>query len=320
MKKLLLLTVSVLFLFTACSPVQDLQSEREELDYESLGYEKLKDGVYADYDKSKFENVTAPKAYYAECLTLNDSDVFSFFSLPQYNTGRGIVHANSECGNDFSVIFDYRIANRLEPSVEELDFMPLSELNERFANDVHRFVPDFRIYDLYAITAEEFAETTTERDPPYPDNGWSEPQDFYCIRARQYVDGIPVFHGIIPTSVDTLFHYGSEIEACYSKDGMEKFSALGLYTIGEEAPVNGTFIDLAEAEQIIRDQYELIYPYKDLILVDCDLVYVAIFDEEGRTVLTPAWEFYKDFGSGRHYFTNTRIRINAYTGEFIRWS
>ena len=327
MKKLLLLTVSVLFLFTACSisSLAENNSESEELDYETLGYEKLKDGVYADYDRSKFENVTAPKAYYAECVTVNDSDLRSYFSLPQYHTGRGIVFAGTECCNDFSVIFHYRFANRLEPSVEELEFMTLSELNERFANDVHRFVPDFRIYDLYAITTEEFAETTTERNPPDPERGWSEPQDFYFIRARQYVDDIPIFGGISTTGVDTLFHDGSEIEACYSKDGIENFQAIGLYTVGEEAPVNSTFIDLAEAEQIIRDQYELIYPYHDLILVECDLVYVAIFDEEGRTVLTPAWEFYEDlyakFGPTRDwYFSLARIRINAYTGEFMRGS
>ena len=317
MKKLLLLTVSVLLLFTACSPAS--LPEKEELDYEALGYEKFKDGVYAYYDRSKFENVTAPKRYYAEYLTVDESDLRSYFSLPRYIASSGRAFAATEHCYDFSYVFDYFFRNRLETSVEELDFMSLSEVNERFANDVHRYIPDFKIYDLYAIIAEEYAEAVTKIDLSDPERDWSEPKDFYFIRARQYVDDIPVFAGI-SVMTETLCYFGSKIEACYSEDGVEEFDAGGLYNVVEEAPVNGTFIDLSGAEQIIRDQYELIYPYDDLILVDCDLVYVAIFDEEGRTVLTPAWEFYEDFGSNRHYFTNTRIRINAYTGEFMRWS
>ena len=322
MKKLLLLTVSVLFLFTACSisSLAENNSESEELDYETLGYEKLKDGVYVDYDRTRFENVTAPKAYYAECVTVNDSDLRSYFSLPQYHSGRGSVFAGTECCNDLSILYVHRYVMGYDPLTENLDFMPLSELYTRFENDTNKFVSDVRIHDMLAITAEEFAETAAEIDPPDPERGWSEPKDFYFIRARQYVDDIPIFAGISPTNVDTLFHNGSVIEACYSEDGIEKFDARGLYTIVEEASVNGTFIDLSGAEQIIRDQYELIYPYHDLILVDCDLVYVAVFEGD-RTVLTPAWEFYKDYGPSRNWYLGSPpIRINAYTGEFMRGS
>ena len=338
MKKLLLLTVSILLLFTACSPAP--LPEREDLDYE-----KLKDGVYVDYDRSKFENVAAPKRYYAEYITINDDDMLPFFSAPpviytemEYeinpdrifeNSGEygyydmhGSMHFDREYYSDLSTVFSYYWANRIEPSVKELDFMTLSEVRERFADDMHRFIPDFRIYDLYAITAEDFAYVTTVCDPPFPDRGWSEPKDFYYIRARQYVDDIPLFAGVSTIINETLWYYGSQIRACYSKDGVEIFQGGDFYSIVEEAPVNGTFIDLAGAEQIIRDEYELIYPYDDMILFECDLVYVAV-SEGGRIVLTPVWEFYEDLFAifGPHineYFTNPSIRVNAYTGELMR--
>ena len=338
MKRLLLLTLSILLLFTACSPAP--LPEREELDYE-----KLKEGVYVDYDRSKFENVAAPKRYYAEYVTVEDSDMLFFFSEPPeiytvmehetfpvrrfendiesgYYTPLGSMFFAKECWSDFSTVFSYYWANRINPSAEKLDFMTLSEVRERFADDTHRFVTDFRIYDLYAINAEDFAHVTTVRDPPFPDRGWSEPKDFYYIRARQYVDDIPLFAGVSTIINETLWYYGSDIEACYSTDGVETFHAHGLYNVVEEAPVNGTFIDLAGAEQIIRNEYELIYPYDDMILFECDLVYVAV-SEDDRIVLTPAWEFYEDLFADfiphtNEYFTVPRIRVNAYTGEFMR--
>ena len=80
MKKLLLLllTVSVLLLFTACSPVREPPPEKEKPDLE-----ELVDCLYVDYDRSKFENVAAPpKPYYAEYVTFEDDDMIPFFSAP----------------------------------------------------------------------------------------------------------------------------------------------------------------------------------------------------------------------------------------------
>ena len=344
MKRLLLLTVSILLLFTACSPVQNSLSDREEPDYETLGYEKLKDGVYVDYDRSKFENAAAPKRYYAEYVTFEDEDMIPFFSEPPeiytvmehetfpvrrfendiesgYYTPLGSMHFSKECWSDFSTVFSYYWANRIDTSVKELDFMTLSEVRERFADDAHRFVTDFRIYDLYAINAEDFVHVTTVCDPPFPDRGWSEPKDFYYIRARQYLDNIPVFAGVTRLSENSWYN-GSEIEACYSADRTEEFSASGLYRILEEAPVPGSFISLSEAEQIIREQYEFpYYGYDQIILFDVDLVYRALNDENGRMILTPVWEFYEDIWadgiSRNHYFTTPWIKIDAYTGEFL---
>ena len=135
------------------------------------------------------------------------------------------------------------------------------------------------------------------------------------------MDDIPVFAGVTNIS-ETLQYNGSEIEACYSADGTEHFTAIGLYNVLEEAPINGTFISLSEAEQIIREQYQFpYYGYDQIILFDVDLVYTALNDDDGRMILTPVWEFYEDIWADEisinHYFTTPWIKINAYTGEFL---
>ena len=338
MKRLFLLTIFVLLLFTACSPVRD-PTEKEKPDLEELS-----DGLFADYDRSKFENVTPPKPYYAEYVTFEDEDMLPFFSEPPeiytvmeheiypyrrfkndgewgYYTDNNLLSYGKELCNELAIIFYQFLGERPDIATEGLDFMTLSEVRERFADDMHRFVPDFRIYDLFAITAEDFANAAAETDPPYPEKGWREPKDFYYIRARQYVDDIPVsaHHSRIS---ETLYFKNSKISACYSADGIEKFDALGLYRVGEEVPVNSTFIDLAEAEQIIREEYTMPYGYDQIILFDVDLVYKAVNDGDGRMILTPVWEFYKDIWSiygvsTNHYFTTPWITINAYTGEFL---
>ena len=62
------------------------------------------------------------------------------------------MHFGRKYWNDFSIIFYQFLGERADIATESLDFMPLSDVRERFADDIHRFVPDFRIYDLYAIT------------------------------------------------------------------------------------------------------------------------------------------------------------------------
>ena len=338
MKRLLLLTVSILLLFTACSPVRDPLSEKEKPDLEELS-----DGLFADYDRSKFENVTPPKPYYAEYVTFEDEDMLPFFSEPPeiytvmeheiypyrrfkndgewgYYTNKSLAYGKDLC-NELSIIFSYYLGERPDIATEGLDFMTLSEVRERFADDMHRFVPDFRIYDLFAITAEDFAKAAAETDPPYPEKGWREPKDFYYIRARQYLNDIPLFAGVTTIS-ETLQYNGSEIHACYSADGVEEFRTFCFYNVLEEAPVHGDFISLSEAEQIIREEYTMPYGYDQIILFDVDLVYKAVNDDDGRMILTPVWEFYEDIWSlyevsYNHYFTTPWIKINAYTGEFM---
>ena len=176
---------------------------------------------------------------------------------------------------------------------------------------------------MTAFTADKFEEITTLTRPSNLEEGWCEPRDVYYIRARQFVNDIPIFTGVSPTNVDTMFHNGASIEACYTENGLEYFDITGGYQVGEEKPADGEFIDLKGAEQIIRDYYEMPYGPEYKRLYDCALVYVGIFEDD-KTILTPAWEFYCDYGwesSGPWQdIGSPAIRINAYTGEFMRWS
>ncbi len=342
MKKFALLMVLVSFLFTACSSApnsSDWNSSESKLDLEELA-----ENVYVDYDRSKYENVSAPPIYYAECIKPDDSVLASMFVKPPeiyddiipevrnhrafesesehgYYNLHGHVHYSTDNGADFAEVSFICTNGRNMSSVKELDFMSLEELYKRFDEDVSKFIDNYEIFDVTAITAELFEEITTHyEDPSGVKRVFCAPEDFYYIRARQFINDIPLFTGISPTDVDTMNHFGAEIEACYTKNGLERFNLTG-YRVIEEKNADGEFIDLKGAEQLIRDYYQM--PYGPIYerLYDCALVYVAVFEDD-KTVLTPAWEFYCDDGRlGERPWENhgsPAIRINAYTGEFMR--
>lgn len=113
---------------------------------------------------------------------------------------------------------------------------------------------------------------------------------------------------------------GADIEAIYSEDGVEHFDITGsTYKVIGEAPVNGSFIDYAGAEQIIRDMYEMPYGYDYVILSNAELVYVPVFDENNKIVLTPMWEFYYMYNepTASKECDMVWIRLDAYTGELM---
>ncbi len=333
MKKTLCLLVLVLLLFIACSPVQDSESKPD--------LEELTDDVYVGYDRTKYENVSAQPIYYAESIRPNDSALASLFvKTPKiYDTdaGTGVRHHTFENESEHGYygshgIVSYRtndgsnihIASQIcltddMSSVKELDFMSLEELYKKFDEDVHKFIDNYEIYEMTAFTANKFEEITALTEPSNREKGWCEPRDVYYIRARQFVNDVPIFTGISPTNVDTMFHYGAKIEACYTEDGLEYFDIIGGYKIGEEKPADGEFIDLKGAEQIIRDEYEIPYGYENIVFDDVGLVYVGVFEGD-KTILTPAWEFYVEVPEHSITWKSSMVweRINAYTGEFMR--
>ncbi len=324
--------VLVLLLFTACSPVQDSESKPD--------LEELTDNVYVDYDRTKFENVSPQPIYYAEHLKPDDSALASLFVKPPkiyddyerndrifenenehgYYGSHGIVSYRTDDGTNIYKVSRICLDEDMS-SVTELDFMSLEELYKKFDEDVRKFIDNYEIYEMTAVTADKFEEITTHyEDPSGIKKVWCEPKDIYYIRARQFVNDIPIFTGISPTNVDTMFHNGARIEACYTKNGLESFDIIGGYRVGEEKTVDTEFIDLKGAEQIIRDYYKMPYGPEYERLFECALVYVGGFEDD-KTILTPAWEFYFDYGVRPwHAIGSPAIRINAYTGEFMRWS
>lgn len=333
MKKTALLMAFVLLLFTACSSAPQTSEEGSKLDYE-----ELTDHVYVGYDRTKYEDVSAPPVYYAQAITPDESVLASFFSSPPKiyvdDDGDRIFENDSEYGRCGSHgIISYRTHDGINiymashfciddkmSSVKELDFMPFEELYKRFDEDVHKFIDKYEIYEMTAFTAETFEEITSFTEPSDIEKGWCEPRDVYYIRARQFVNEIPIFKGaytLNPNDVPAMYHAGAQIEACYTKNGLEYFDIFGSYQIGEEKTADGEFVDLKSAEQIIRDYYNIPYPCRDTILYDCTLVYVGDFEGE-KTILTPAWEFYSNYGQGSWYdIGSPMIRINAYTGDLM---
>lgn len=317
----------VLLLFTACSSVPPESK---------LDFEELADGLYIDYDKTKIKNVSAPKRYYAEIAVYGEDEMLPFFSA-QPNIYKDGIHLNfegdGESGytstgggmffkrdkwNDLTRVYHNCSVDKDRP-IEDLDFMLLSDLYEKFENDVHRFVPDMEIYETCSVTAGDFAKVAAENDPTDLERGWSEPKDFYYVFARQLLDGIPVFTSNKMVGIEK-YTQGPKIEAIYSEDGTEWFDIIGsTFNVIGEAPINGTFIDYAGAEQIVREIYELPYGYDQIILANADLVYVAVCDEDERIVLTPMWEFYyrSNFPTITKDCDLEWFRIDAYTGELF---
>ncbi len=331
MKKISLLLVPILVLFTACSYEQPLEGSKSDPG-------ELTDHVYVDYDRTKYENVSAPPVYYAQHIRPDDSALASFFSSPPkiydresdrefeneieseygYYGSHGSVFYCTNDGTNISTASLFCLDDGMS-SVKELDFMSLEELYKQFDEDVHKFIDKYEIYEMTAFTAETFEEITTVARPSDLEKGWCEPRDVYYIRARQFVNEIPIFKGAYtpnPNVVPAPYHAGAEIEACYTKNGPEYFRISGGYEIGEEKPAEGEFIDLQGAEQVIRDYFEMPYPYYDDILYDCALVYVGVFEGE-KTVLTPAWGFYFEQNGTRFGHGSPLIRINAYTGDLM---
>lgn len=327
MKRLILSILSLALLLTGCSSKSASEPD--------LGLEKLTDGVYIGYDRAKFENISAPPEYFAEVLTPDETALASFFATPpqirDYENER-IFEAENEFGScnkhgglsyrtkdgiNISIAAGYRL-DCIETPAKDLEFMPLSELYEKFEEDAGKFVDKVEIYEMTAITADEFAETAALTNPSDIEEGWCEPKEVYYIRARQFVNDIPIFTGISTTDDDTKFHNGARIEACYTPNGCEYFDFIGAYQVLEEKPASGEFLDYNAVEQLLRETYTLPYCGYDYITFDrCELVYVAHYDGD-KTVLTPAWEFYVDVGATAWRDFNVWLRVNAYTGEFMQ--
>lgn len=318
-----MLTLFFAIMLTACSSAPPESK---------LDLEELADNLYIDYDKAKLKNITAHRPYYAEIAVYGEDEMLPFFSTSPsiskdenylrfegsgesgYTHTLGGMHFGRENWIDLANVYHSCNAN-----TEELSFMPISELYERFENDAHRFVQDMELYEMCSITAEDFAKVAAEEEPPDLDKGWSEPKDFYYVFARQFLDGIPIFTSDKLSGIERYLQ-GPKIIAIYSEDGVEYFHIIGsTFNVTGEAPVNGTFIDYAGAEQIVREIYGMPYGYDQIILDNADLVYVAVYDENDRIVLTPMWEFYRgsDGPTASKDCDLEWIRVDAYTGELF---
>lgn len=163
MKRLFALTLVVLLLITGGSP-REIEEESE------LDLEKITDDLYIQYDRTKFENVAPHKPYYAEIAVYGEDEMSPFFSATpkvyedgnylEFENGDESGHTHRRGGmffgrkywTNYCRVYAYRPEEK-ESSVEDLDFMPLAELYERFESEAHRFIPDVEIYEVCSLTA-----------------------------------------------------------------------------------------------------------------------------------------------------------------------
>lgn len=277
----------------------------------------ITDGVYATYDYSKYENISAPKIYNADYQKIEEEIFFDMFSgeptyleeIKQYSTenesgwyriptdkvryytmfystsdGSNCTVACSKIYSDFSTTL-------------ELDFMTREEMQTDFTNFINNIFQTGVNITAYAIKKEGNS------------NDWKAPEEFYYIKAQQTVDGVPIFNGVVGGPHKGGYTYGPTIEAVYTEKGMECITVMIPYKILSEAPTSEKFITLSDAENIIKNMYENLLTYNEVTFTNAELVYVPVYSS-GNLLLTPAWEFSDDFGPF--------YRIDAYTGEEIR--
>lgn len=341
MKKSAVLIISLTLLgLTACgsrnpgspnqslSPGSDITSAGDsEADPAGEDRVLLTDGVYTTYDRSKYENITAPKCYYTEYRQIEKDFFFQFFSgEPVFSEEQQMYILNDEKGFCYSGQYsnmsywtkrglDYEsIGNDdLDFSTEkEFDFMTREEIKKDFINRTGEILQSGVELDIYAVTAEEYAEnilTVASGAPSRPDAAlreWSEASDFYYVEGRQVIEGVPIFYGSAG-NVDNPI-YCPTINAVYTQNGVEVMTVLTPYRIMGEASYKGSFLSLGDAEAIVKSKYEELLPFQTVTLEKVELVYIPIYIPGGR-VMVPVWEFSDWFGPV--------WRINAYTGEEI---
>lgn len=297
----------------------------------------LTDGVCTTYDKSKYENIIAPKCYYADYQKIDDKFLIDFFSSEPvfdetmsmyitdgefgYNTYNGsktgfyIMAYWTQRGNDYDTVGN---RNYKEYStVEELKFMSRNEIEGRLESEISEIVSTGIAFDAYAIKSENYSDDAAASDgndaPPKPnassyDKEWSEAADYYYVRARQTVDNVPIFTGRAGSSDTGTSSFGTQIKAVITENGIEYLFINVPYRIIEEAKINIDFITLEKAEEIIKNKFEDLLTFEPITIENVELVYIPLHSGN-ELILTPAWEFSDDFGP--------LYRINAYTGEEI---
>ncbi len=337
MKKFILLILSAILILTACS------SNTQTTSKEKLNYRKITNGVYTKYDPHKFDGISVPKIYAGEYTFINADDWSEmFFSKPEIK--ENYPHPNeinfdneteygssniSAQGSYPSAIYGqknnslYLVAqhyfNDPSPVQKDLDFMTLSEVSDRFENDVKKYISTDINYVVYPITKDDFNAVSSNNNFPNPTMNWTEPEDFYYIKARQAVDGIEVFTGALNYSGE--YRCGCRIEAIYSKRGIEFFCIDFPYNFNEEIAPDREFIEFAEAEKMVADKIDEQLGHENIVIEDAALRYVSIWNND-KFIMYPTWEFYYEFMDGvtaDAMFSHPLYRINAFTGEDITW-
>lgn len=284
------------------------------------------DGVYTTYDKSKYENISAPKIYYADFQKIEEKTFLDLFlSKPTYSAETQEYLTENEHGwytaptdnvpyytmSYYTTIgFDSRnLGSGIfsdYSTTTDLDFMALGEMQTDFTKLTSSVLQTGVEITSYALSKNGATRVGDNIKTP---EKWSGADEFYYINARQSVDGIPIFIGVVGGPHKGGYTYGTTIEAIYTENGLEFLTIMMPYKIKSEAPLTDEFITLTQAEEIIKGMYENLLTFKEVTLVNAELVYIPIYSS-GDLLLTPAWEFSDAFGP--------LYRINAYTGEEIR--
>ncbi len=296
--------------------------------------EKLAGEIYIKYDRSEYENITAPKRYYADYHKIDQEAFLNLFSSePQYSEGSGTYFTDTESGYNtenrmslkggqtsfYNMSYSTQTGDDYDTAANqnckkysltrEFDFMTRDALREDLLSKTKGIIPGGLQFDSYAIDAESYLKEAENYDGK---KEWMGANDYYYIKAQQMVDGIPICESMHGDFGKGTLMEGCRIKAVYTKNGLEYLSVLCPWRVDKEAPIEGKFIDLHGAEEIIKAENENLLTSKKHIIESVRLVYVPLVKEEG-IVLTPAWEFYDHMGAQYPVYT-----IDAYTGEMLK--
>lgn len=337
MRKFILLIISAILLLTACSDEPQCSSKVE------LNYRKITKCVYTKYDPHKFDGISAPKIYAGEYEFI-DPDAWCelFNSKPEIKKDNSKpdeieFETETECGylyvpaeqsypaasygqkNNSLYLVALHYFNDPSPVQKDLDFMPISEVSDKFLYDIKKYISTDINYIVYPITKDDFTAVSSSEKFPDSETNWTAPEDFYFIEARQAADGIEVFTGALNHTGE--YRCGCKIEAIYSRRGIEYLNISFPYKFNEEIAPENEFIEFADAEKIVANKMDEQLGHEDVVIEDAALRYVSIWNGD-KFIMYPTWEFYYEFMDGvtaDEMYSHPLYRINAFTGEDITW-
>lgn len=193
---------------------------------------------------------------------------------------------------------------------DSLSFLEIKNLLEP---EVFTFTADF-LQEVADEKYEEAKELNFEEDMERYNLAFSEDDDYYYMRMRQGVQGVPLFHlgGVDGTMSGTYQNFPTSVQCVYGKDGILKLDITNLFDIKEEEEMEiKSFSEMLNKFCSSHGSVETTIKY-------IGLSYLPIVKDGSRLEFNgqPVWYFVYDEVLGD--ITPREVIIyNAETGEII---
>ena len=318
---------------------------------------QLAKGVHIAYDRTKYENVTAPKCYYAELGKIEEQTLLDLFSSePEYteradgmkwyttNTETGYLNKGSltrrnghadtyhlsfwtQAGNDYDSADSYWIPSsgcnfENYSTTKEFDFMTYDELKADFLDKTKGIFSTELEFYIFPIDAESYLKEVEFLDAVTKlkpeEKVWSEAADHYYVKVLQTVDGIPISPFLSGSLEQGTSAEGCDLAAVYTENGLEYLVLETPWRILGEAPTENTFLSLQDAEEIIRSKNNTLDLYSISMRKDVTIKNIRLaYMPVVKSEGTILTPFW-EFCSDFWGTEYALYSINAYTGEMLR--